>query len=186
MVTKEFVDGIEFEVVKQKYYNANKVNATLDEVKSAMYELIEENTRLKTEHEKLAATQAEIGETIMRSEKMANDTVAAANDLADQIVCQARLEADDMINGAKKMVEAAKADEAKAREDAAKIRAKAEAIDIQVARIITNAKEQKNGLSDKQMDAIDNILAQIDELSMAQETRLLKIRQLLMGMVTDI
>ena len=42
-VTMEFFDGITFDIAKQKYYNANKVDARMEEIKAAFAELIEEN-----------------------------------------------------------------------------------------------------------------------------------------------
>ena len=41
----EFFDGITFDIAKQKYYNANKVDARMAEIKAAFAELIEENKR---------------------------------------------------------------------------------------------------------------------------------------------
>ena len=48
-VTEEFLDSISFDIAKQKYYNANKVDAKMAEIKTALRELIEENERLKAE-----------------------------------------------------------------------------------------------------------------------------------------
>ena len=46
-VTMEFFDGITFDIAKQKYYNANKVDARMEEIKAAFAELIEENNELR-------------------------------------------------------------------------------------------------------------------------------------------
>ena len=43
----EFFDGITFDIAKQKYYNANKVDARMAEIKAAFAELIEENNELR-------------------------------------------------------------------------------------------------------------------------------------------
>ena len=45
-ITTEYLDSIRFEIAKQKYYNANKVNAKMEEIKSAVAELITENELL--------------------------------------------------------------------------------------------------------------------------------------------
>ena len=48
-ITTEYLDSIRFEIAKQKYYNANKVNAKMEEIKSAVAELITENELLRAE-----------------------------------------------------------------------------------------------------------------------------------------
>ena len=46
-ITKEYLDSIRFEIAKQKYYNAGKVDAKLDELKQEVMTLIEENEKLR-------------------------------------------------------------------------------------------------------------------------------------------
>ena len=46
-VTMEFFDGITFDIAKQNYYNANKVDARMEVIKAAFAELIEENNELR-------------------------------------------------------------------------------------------------------------------------------------------
>ena len=35
-ITTEYLDSIRFEIAKQKYYNANKVNAKMEEIKLSL------------------------------------------------------------------------------------------------------------------------------------------------------
>ena len=39
-ITKEYLDSIRFEIAKQKYYNAGKVDAKLDELKQEVLTLL--------------------------------------------------------------------------------------------------------------------------------------------------
>lgn len=42
-----YLDSIQIDVVKRKYYNANKVNAVFEEIRSLAEELVDENERLQ-------------------------------------------------------------------------------------------------------------------------------------------
>lgn len=48
-LSADFFDSIQIDVVKRKYYNANKVNAVFEEIREQVLELLEENERLKKE-----------------------------------------------------------------------------------------------------------------------------------------
>ncbi len=93
-ITKEYLDGISFDVVKQKYYNANKVNACLEELIAGAKELIDENERLKSERDEVTAARSEIGDTLLSARKTAASIVAAANDEAQRIRDEANAEAE--------------------------------------------------------------------------------------------
>ena len=56
-ITTEYLDSISFDIAKQKYYNANKVNAKMEEIKAAVSELIAENELLRAELVEIGSTK---------------------------------------------------------------------------------------------------------------------------------
>ena len=64
-VTMEFFDGITFDIAKQKYYNANKVDARMEEIKAAFAELIEENNELRRQINDVGLSKERVAELIM-------------------------------------------------------------------------------------------------------------------------
>lgn len=108
-ITIQDLDNLEFEVVKQKYYNANKVNAKLDEIKAGVRELIEENEKLKkgaAEKAKKAKTddaeaKAAAEGLIASAEKFAEATLSDAQAKAATILDAAQFEAKRIMDGAK-------------------------------------------------------------------------------------
>ena len=108
-ITIQDLDNLEFEVVKQKYYNANKVNAKLDEIKAGVRELIEENEKLKRgAAEKAKKSKADDAEAkaaaeglIASAEKFAEATLSDAQAKAATILHAAQFEAKRIMDGAK-------------------------------------------------------------------------------------
>ena len=108
-ITIQDLDNLEFEVVKQKYYNANKVNAKLDEIKAGVRELIEENEKLKRgAAEKAKKSKADDAEAkaaaeglIASAEKFAEATLSDAQAKAATILDAAQFEAKRIMDGAK-------------------------------------------------------------------------------------
>lgn len=96
-ITREFLDGIAFDTVKQKYYNANKVNACLDELIAGARELLEENERLKSANAEVEAARAEIGDTLLSAKQIAAAIVREANDEAQRILDEANEEAKRLL-----------------------------------------------------------------------------------------
>ena len=88
-ITREFLDGIAFDTVKQKYYNANKVNACLDELIAGARELLEENERLKSANAEVEAARAEIGDTLLSAKQIAAAIVREANEEANRLLISA-------------------------------------------------------------------------------------------------
>ena len=96
-ITREFLDGIAFDTVKQKYYNANKVNACLDELIAGARELLEENERLKSANAEVEAARAEIGDTLLSSKQIAAAIVREANEEAQRVLDDANEEANRLL-----------------------------------------------------------------------------------------
>lgn len=96
-ITREFLDGIAFDTVKQKYYNANKVNACLDELIAGARELLEENERLKSANAEVEAARAEIGDTLLSAKQIAAAIVREANEEAQRVLDDANEEANRLL-----------------------------------------------------------------------------------------
>ena len=96
-ITREFLDGIAFDTVKQKYYNANKVNACLDELIAGARELLEENERHKSANAEVEAARAEIGDTLLSAKQIAAAIVREANEEAQRVLDDANEEANRLL-----------------------------------------------------------------------------------------
>lgn len=152
-ITIEYLENLEFEIVKQKYYNANKVNAKLDELKAGVRELIEENEQLKkgAEVKQSAALEAE------------NAVISAAQRIANATINDAQIKADRMLSAAQS--------EAKRILDEARANSTAPA-----------AAPVAGVLSVEQLDAIDDLNNQLDSLNTSHATQIFKLKQQLMNL----
>ena len=155
MLTKEFVESISFEIAKQKYYNANKVNAVFDELKSGAVELIDENAALKAELDALKKQLDEIEE----SREKVGDIMLNAEKSAEKIVSDAKTEAIKIIADAKN--------------------------EANLTKLEGSAAEGGTGLSEKQMNAVVAINKQLEDLNIMQATQLFKIKRAIMDMAMD-
>ena len=96
-VTMEFFDGITFDIAKQKYYNANKVDARMEEIKAAFAELIEENNELRRQIDDVGLSKERVAELIMGAQAKADEMIKDANAKADEIINKAKLDADGIV-----------------------------------------------------------------------------------------
>ncbi len=96
-VTMEFFDGITFDIAKQKYYNANKVNARMEEIKAAFAELIEENNELRRQINDVGLSKERVAELIMGAQAKADEMIKDANAKAEEIISKAKLDADGIV-----------------------------------------------------------------------------------------
>ena len=98
-LNQEFFDSIQIDVVKRKYYNANKVNAVFDEIRLQAQELLEENESLRAalnskdeEYEntrgKLLAMQEIYRETLDKAHERADADVSEAKKKAESITAE--------------------------------------------------------------------------------------------------
>ena len=92
-ITTEYLDSISFDIAKQKYYNANKVNAKMEEIKAAVAELITENELLRAELAEIGSTKEKIAELMISTQATAEETLDKARREAEQIVAEARCRA---------------------------------------------------------------------------------------------
>ena len=55
----DYFDHINIDVAKRKYYNVNKVNAVLEELRAKVVELVEENERQRLELDALRTERSQ-------------------------------------------------------------------------------------------------------------------------------
>ena len=97
-VTMEFFDGITFDIAKQKYYNANKVDARMAEIKAAFAELIEENNELRRQIDDVGLSKERVAELIMGAQAKADEMIKDANAKAEEIINKAKLDAGIVVS----------------------------------------------------------------------------------------
>lgn len=94
---EEFFDSVSIDIVKKKYYNANKVRALLDDIRTQAAALNAENAELKRELEELSGKKADIGETLLSAQATARQIVEQANAKAEGIVAAAEKRRDELL-----------------------------------------------------------------------------------------
>ena len=155
-ITKEYIDSISFDIAKQKYYNANKVDAVLDEFKAGVMELIAENEKLRKGGEKKKEPAVDTSALLSEAKIQAESLIGDAKLKAEKILAQAKQEAAEIVE-----------------------KAKAEAEQMQA-----NNVGGSTGFSARQLDAIDKINKQLDELNVTQATQIFRLKQALVTMAT--
>lgn len=93
----EFFEGISFDIAKQKYYNANKVDAALADIRAAAAELIAENESLRAQLDSVGMSRERMGELMLGAQDKADDIIRRANAEAGEIIKNARLQAEGII-----------------------------------------------------------------------------------------
>ena len=178
-ITKEYLDSIRFDIAKQKYYNAGKVDAKLDELKQEVLTLLDENVKLRKAADDVKSAKDEIGGAGINAQAQAKAAVE-----------QAEAEAARLIKKAESDAEAITAD---AKAQAGKILADAK---FQASLLLEQAKSSAEKLgapaqtnpesfSLRQLEAIDKINKQLDELNVMHATQIFRLKQALMTMATE-
>lgn len=99
-LNQEFFDSIQIDVVKKKYYNANKVNAVFDEIRIEAEKLINENESLRNTlaskgeeydntKKKLLTLQSVYRETVEKAHERADIVLKEAEERAARLLCDA-------------------------------------------------------------------------------------------------
>ncbi|MGI5976872.1 MAG: DivIVA domain-containing protein [Candidatus Limivicinus sp.] len=86
------------EIVKKKYYNANKVRSVLLDLLRQIKALKDENHRLSERVAALSGQKDDISEAVMSAQRMSRDIVSKANRQADEIVEDARSQRQRLLN----------------------------------------------------------------------------------------
>ena len=96
---KEFFDSVNIDVVKKKYYNANKVNALLGNIQQQAETMGQENELLRTQLEALNGQKSEIGDTLLSARALAKKIEDQARAQAEETIRQAQEKADAIARG---------------------------------------------------------------------------------------
>ena len=86
---REFFDSINIGATEKKYYDADKVNALLEDIRTQALALQEENERLRAQVRLLSAEQPETEERIRSAEAKARQIIAQARRRAEEITREA-------------------------------------------------------------------------------------------------
>lgn len=114
---KQFFDSINIELVKRKFYNANKVNSLLSDIQAQALLLSEENIRLKAELESFRAQKAEISEAVLEAKKLSREILSKAESEAAELLTKARSEAEETLTSARGQAEAMVSDAQERRDE---------------------------------------------------------------------
>lgn len=85
-----YFDSISIDLVKRKYYNANKVQAVLDDIRRQAQTLNRENELLGKRIQALNGQKDEIGDTLLSAKTIARQIIADAQEQAEKILAEAR------------------------------------------------------------------------------------------------
>lgn len=99
-LNREYFDAIHIDTVKKKYYNANKVEALLADIRVQAEALVEENARLREQVELFSGQKEEIGDAILSAKTIAQHMIQQAKQQADEIVSQAHKKSGDILSKA--------------------------------------------------------------------------------------
>ena len=99
-ITTEYLDSISFDIAKQKYYNANKVNALLEDIRTQAEALEAENQALKAQLGEFSQRRDEIGDTLLTAQAAARDIIGKAKVQAGRILADAQRQREEILSGA--------------------------------------------------------------------------------------
>jgi len=104
-LNREYFDAIHIDVVKKKYYNANKVEAILQDIRRQAETLYEENLTMKAQLESLNGSKYEIGEAVMSAQAIRRELVEKAEARAAEILAEAEQRREEMLADAQRLQE---------------------------------------------------------------------------------
>lgn len=93
---KEYFDSIHIDVVKKKYYNANKVEAVFSDIRRQAEALEDENRLLKARLELFDNKKFEIGDAVLSAQAIYREIVDKARSRADEIVAAAEAQSEEL------------------------------------------------------------------------------------------
>ena len=97
---KAYFDAVHIDVVKKKYYNANKVNALLEDIRDQAEALEAENGALKAQLGEISRRRDEIGDTLLTAQAAARDIIGKAKTQAGRILADAQRQREEILSGA--------------------------------------------------------------------------------------
>lgn len=111
-LNKQFFDNISIELVKRKYYNANKVDALISSIRAEALSMDEELRSLREQLGALQSQKAEISEAVMSAQLMSSDIIQKANARSQEIAAEAEEKARTLLQEAEQQA-AERLDEAR-------------------------------------------------------------------------
>lgn len=104
-LNKEYFDAIHIDVVKKKYYNANKVEAVFSDIRQQAEAMYEENLAMKAQLEVLQGSKLEIGEAVLSAQSIHKDIIEKAKAEAARIIEEAESQRDSIMAESSQMQE---------------------------------------------------------------------------------
>ena len=96
-LNREYFDAIHIEVVKKKYYNANKVEAVFNDIREQAVAMYEENLAMKAQLEAFKNCKVEISEAVLAAQTLQKEIVEKANIRAAEIIEDAEAKRDSIM-----------------------------------------------------------------------------------------
>lgn len=96
-LNQEYFDAISIDVVKKKYYNANKVNALLQDIREQAIRLEAENRSLREQLEALSSRKEEIGDAILSAKTVSQQIISDACAQSEKLLEDSREKAEQII-----------------------------------------------------------------------------------------
>ena len=94
---KDYFDAIHIDVVKKKYYNANKVEAVLQDIRQQALALSEENALLHRQLELLNGQKNEIGDALLSAKTISQQMIMDAQARAEEIIAEAQEHGEELL-----------------------------------------------------------------------------------------
>lgn len=95
-----YFDAIHIDVVKKKYYNANKVEAVFSDIRARAGELNRENERLRSQLAVLEDRKVEIGDAVLSAQTLYREIVDRARERAEAVEAEAEQKAQAILRRA--------------------------------------------------------------------------------------
>lgn len=93
---RDYFDAIQIDVVKKKYYNANKVEAVFEDIRQQAAALMDENERLRRELDARGGRRDELSEAVISAQAIYQRIIEKANARAEAILRDARRESEEI------------------------------------------------------------------------------------------
>ena len=93
---KAYFDAVHIDVVKKKYYNANKVNALLEDIRGQAEALEAENGALKAQLGEISRRR----DTLLTAQAAARDIIGKAKVQVGRILADAQRQREEILSGA--------------------------------------------------------------------------------------
>ena len=96
-LNREYFDAIHIDVVKKKYYNANKVEAVLSDIRQQAEAMYEENLAMKEQLDAVNGSKFQIGEAVLAAQAIYREILEKANERAAEIVADAEKRREELL-----------------------------------------------------------------------------------------